>query len=203
MPAHLIGKGLIAVSPALATHNPKVFAGGDAVDQPRSIVTAIAAGKKAAISIDLYLKGAAPEGMLSRIMVGNKGSLSFAAYVSGGRFEMNQEPRNVVAFDQLNTLFFEHSNRVGTRTLSPQAALQGFREVNLGFTREEATTSALRCFSCGQCNYCYNCYYFCPEGAVTLDPVTRQRYVDYEHCKGCGTCAQSCPRSGVVMKELG
>jgi NADPH-dependent glutamate synthase beta subunit-like oxidoreductase len=203
IPEQLTKKGSIAVNPALATPNPTVFAGGDAVDQPRSIVTAIASGKKAAISIDLYLKGVAPEGMLSRIMVGNKGALSFAAYASGGGFEMYQELRSVVTFDRLNTLYFEHSNRVGKRTLSREASLKGFREVNLGLSAEEATTSALRCFSCGTCNYCYNCYYFCPEGVVALDPVKRQRQVNYELCKGCGTCAQSCPRSAVVMKELG
>lgn len=128
IPETLNEKGLIAMNPSLATHNPKVIAGGDAIDQPRSIVTAIASGKKGAISIDLYLKGVAPEDMLSQIMVGNKGALSFAAYASGGRFEMSREPRNVVTFDQLNTLYFEHSNRVNKRTLSHEASLKGFQE---------------------------------------------------------------------------
>ena len=52
IPQGLIKNGLIDVNPS-----PKIFAGGDAVDQPRTIVTAIASGKRAAISIDLYLKG--------------------------------------------------------------------------------------------------------------------------------------------------
>ena len=194
--------GLIDVNSFLATSHPKIFAGGDAVDQPRTIVSAIGAGKKAAIAIDLYLRGHDPEGVFSKIRVGNKGTLSMEAYLSGRNGNWS-EPKEVISYRQLHTLYFEHSKRVGMSKLDKDKALKNFSEVNLGFTSHEARNSALRCFSCGTCNYCYNCYFFCPEGVVTLDPQHGIRKVDLDHCKGCGTCAKVCPRSGIFMKEVG
>ena len=116
---------------------------------------------------------------------------------------MEQRGEQVVTYEKLNTLYFEHSERLKIQKLSPKEVLKGFREVNLGLSEEEAGMSASRCFMCGTCNYCYNCYFFCAEGVIQLDPVKGTKYVDYEHCKGCGTCAKSCPRSVVVMKEVG
>jgi len=67
----LIGEGRLAatrtgrlqVDPAtLATSRPGVFAGGDVVDQPATVVDAIAAGRRAALAIHRYLQGqACPE----------------------------------------------------------------------------------------------------------------------------------------------
>jgi len=109
--------------------------------------------------------------------------------------------KGVVSFDRINTLFFKPSRRVEMKKLPRKAVLKGFAEVNSGFSPEEARLSASRCFSCGTCNYCYNCYFFCPEGAISLDPLRQTKEVDLGHCKGCGTCAKSCPRNVVAMKE--
>ena len=49
IPETLCKNSLINVNSSLTTPHPKFFAGGDAVDQPRTIVTAIGAGKRAAI----------------------------------------------------------------------------------------------------------------------------------------------------------
>ncbi len=202
IPETLRKNGLVHVNSFLATPHPKFFAGGDAVDQPRTIVTAIGAGKKAAISIDLFLRGGADDDVFSKIRVGNKGALSMEAYLLGRNEGNWSDPKEVISYPQLNTLYFEHSPRVEMSKLGKSKASKGFSEVNLGFTSGEAGRSALRCFSCGTCNYCYNCYFFCPEGVVSLDPLHRIRMVDLEHCKGCGTCAKVCPRSGVLMKEV-
>jgi len=202
IPEMLCKKSLIDVSPPLTTPHPKFFAGGDAVDQPRTIVTAIGAGKRAAIAIDLYLRGHNHDDVFSKIRVGNKGALSMEAYLSGRNGGNWSEPKEVISYPQLNTLYFEHSQRVEMNKLGKNKALKDFVEVNLGFTSDEARISALRCFSCGTCNFCYNCYFFCPEGVVSLDPQHRIRTVDLEHCKGCGTCAKVCPRNGILMKEV-
>jgi NADPH-dependent glutamate synthase beta subunit-like oxidoreductase len=196
IPQDLIRNDSIGVNPS-----PKIFAGGDAIDQPRTIVTAIASGKKAAISIDLCLKGGDSKGVFPKIRVGNKGSVSMEAYLSGRNGGNWAEPLEVVPYEKLNTLFFERQKRIETRQLNIERRLKGFSEANLGFSPEEAALSASRCFSCGTCNYCYNCYFFCPEGVISLDPVHQTKTVDLEHCKGCGTCAKSCPRSVVEMKE--
>jgi NADPH-dependent glutamate synthase beta subunit-like oxidoreductase len=202
IPERLSENRLINVNPSLNTPHPKFFAGGDAVDQPRTIVTAVGAGKRAAIAIDLYLRGHHNDDVFSKIRVGNKGALSMEAYLSGRDGGNWSEPKEVISYPQLNTLYFEHSQRVEMSKLAKNKALKDFSEVNLGFTSDEARLSALRCFSCGTCNYCYNCYFFCPEGVVSLDRLHRIRTVDLEHCKGCGTCAKVCPRNGVWMKEL-
>ncbi len=201
VPAGLIEKGLIKPEAAYDSSEGKFFAGGDAVDQPRTIVTAVAAGKKGAISIDLYLRGLNGKEVLPGLSVGNKGSLSMEAYLLGREKGDWPGARDVVSFDKINTLFFKHSPRVEMKRLPRKAALKGFSEVNSGFSPEEAQLSASRCFSCGTCNYCYNCYFFCPEGVVSLDALRQTKEVDLDHCKGCGTCAKSCPRNAVVMKE--
>lgn len=56
---HLSSSGFIAADPRTAqTSIDWVFAGGDAVNGPSSVVWAIAAGERAAYGIDLYLTGA-------------------------------------------------------------------------------------------------------------------------------------------------
>ena len=182
---------------------PKIFSGGDAIAQPRTIATAIASGKKAAISIDLYFRGENLDENLSKIRVGNKGSLSMEAYLHLRETGKWPEVKEVVSYQQINTLYFEPSKSVKMRKRNQQKILKDFSEVNLSYSSREARLSASRCFYCGTCNYCYNCYFFCPEGVVSFDPVQRTRIVDFIHCKGCGTCAKACPRNVVKMKEVG
>jgi NADPH-dependent glutamate synthase beta subunit-like oxidoreductase len=202
IPEGLVEKGLIKVGPSLAAGTNKIFAGGDAVDQPRTIVTAIAAGKKGAISIDLHFREFDAAEVFPRIRVGNRGSLSMEAYLQGRERQDWPEVKGVVLYDRINTLFFKPLPRVKMQQLPRKVALKSFSEVNSGFTSEEANLSASRCFSCGTCNYCYNCYFFCPEGVISLDPLHQTKTVDLDHCKGCGTCAKVCPRYVVLMKEL-
>jgi NADPH-dependent glutamate synthase beta subunit-like oxidoreductase len=197
IPQDFIKNGLIDVNPS-----SKIFAGGDAVDQPRTIVTAISAGKKAAISIDLRLRGESLDKVFSKIKVGNKGSVSMESYLSRRDEGKWPEPKGVILYDRINTLYFEPSKKINMRKLGFDQRLRGFSEVSCGLSSEEASLSASRCFSCGTCNYCYNCYFFCPEGVISLDPLHQTKYVDLDHCKGCGTCAKSCPRNVVEMKEV-
>jgi len=197
IPGELIKNGLIEKNPS-----PKIFAGGDAADQPRTIVTGIGAGKRVAISIDSFLRGNDGDSILSKIRVGSKESLSMEAYLQGREKEDWPEAKRVVPYEGINTLFFEPSRRIRMRKRNRNKVLKGFSEVNLGYNAKEAKSSASRCFSCGTCNYCYNCYYFCPEGVISIDPSEGRKTVDFDHCKGCGTCAKACPRSVVEMREL-
>ncbi len=57
----VLGVRAIAVDPmTMETSLPGVFAGGDAVSGPATVIEAVAAGKIAATSIDRYLRGASP-----------------------------------------------------------------------------------------------------------------------------------------------
>ncbi len=195
IPKAYLQKGFLNFHPS-----PKVFAGGDAIDQPRTIVNAIASGKSAAISIDLFLQGESNEELTSRIGVGNKGSISMESYLSWKERGQWPEPKEVLFYPQINTLYFSQSRRAQIRKRPLEKRRRSFLEVNLGLKPDQAQFSASRCFSCGTCNYCYNCYFFCPEGAVGLDPAHRVRTVDFQHCKGCGTCVKACPRSVLEMR---
>jgi 2-oxoacid:acceptor oxidoreductase delta subunit (pyruvate/2-ketoisovalerate family) len=49
-----------------------------------------------------------------------------------------------------------------------------------------------------QCTNCLICWIYCPEPAIYRDPDGLVQ-IDYEHCKGCGICAEECPRKAIKM----
>jgi Pyruvate/2-oxoacid:ferredoxin oxidoreductase delta subunit len=197
IPGKLIKDGLIDSSSA-----PGIFAGGDAAPQMRTIATAIAAAKRAAISMDLFFRGIHDRDTLSKIKLGNKGPLSLEAYLQAREKGLWPEAQGVVSSRQIHTLYFQKTRRAKARKLGREKKLKTFQEVNLGTDAPRAVASASRCYCCGRCNACYNCYYYCPEGAISIDANQRTRTVDYAHCKGCGTCARACPRNAVEMKDV-
>jgi NADPH-dependent glutamate synthase beta subunit-like oxidoreductase len=197
VPETLVQAGLL--NPGSAS---SVFAGGDAARQPRTIVNAIASAKRAAISMDLLFRGISDREVLTKIRVGNKGSLSMREYLQARESEKWPEPQEVVSPEKINTLYFEKTERVKQRKIGRTKRLKSFAEVNLTPNAKAALLSASRCYSCGRCNGCLNCYYFCPEGIVTVDVEQCSRTVDDQHCKGCGTCATACPRNAIEMKDL-
>jgi NADPH-dependent glutamate synthase beta subunit-like oxidoreductase len=179
---------------------PHIFAGGDAVNQPRSIAAAIASGKKAAISIDLLRQGEDVE-TLEKFRICGQDAFSMEAYLKWRIEGQLPEVRQILSYEQIRTLFFQQSRRMPIRKLKHERRLDSFAEINLGYDAKKAVEAAKRCFSCGLCNYCDNCSLFCPEGVIALNPENRTRIVDYSHCKGCGTCARACPRSALTMKD--
>lgn len=42
------------------------------------------------------------------------------------------------------------------------------------------------------CIKCMNCWTFCPDSAI-VSRDAKIKEVDYQHCKGCGICAEVCP----------
>ncbi|MCL2028815.1 MAG: 4Fe-4S binding protein [Deltaproteobacteria bacterium] len=50
------------------------------------------------------------------------------------------------------------------------------------------------------CTYCGLCYIYCPEG-IYQDMGPQEKYYkpDMDYCKGCGVCAQECPRKCIQM----
>jgi NADPH-dependent glutamate synthase beta subunit-like oxidoreductase len=71
-------KRTIAADPfTLETGSPGIFAGGDAVSGPSNLMDAIVAGKRAAVSIDLYLRDVSlqPRNLVENVLEGVNGSL--------------------------------------------------------------------------------------------------------------------------------
>jgi len=118
--------GTIIVDPAsMATTRPGVFAGGDVVSGPSSVVEALAAGKTAALSIESYLEGRP----LTRPRDVTRPSL----YV---------EPVKLTEEEAQNT------KRVMMPHLPPAKRRSGHEEIETGFTKELALKEARRCLRC-------------------------------------------------------
>ena len=49
-----------------------------------------------------------------------------------------------------------------------------------------------------KCIHCLICWIYCPDSSVL---VSEEKMVgfDYEHCKGCGICAEVCPKKCIEM----
>jgi NADPH-dependent glutamate synthase beta subunit-like oxidoreductase len=106
----------------LATNVKGIFAGGDAVSGPATVIEAIADGRKAAIAIDRYLCG---ENL-------NESATS-----------------DTIQFETIDTKMFKKRTRQPMPCLSPRERMPGFKEVELGLDELAALAEADRCFQCG------------------------------------------------------
>ncbi|MBA7621188.1 NADPH-Fe(3+) oxidoreductase subunit beta [subsurface metagenome] len=122
----VIGNGnVIQVDPDnLATSREGVFAGGDVVSGPASVIEAIAAGRKAASSIDKFLGG---DGIIEESLVETPATVPYTGSREEGFADLKRE-------------------QMSTRPLSERH--DGFSEVELGFTEDQAIKEAKRCLSC-------------------------------------------------------
>jgi 2-oxoacid:acceptor oxidoreductase delta subunit (pyruvate/2-ketoisovalerate family) len=183
-----------------ATPQEGIFAGGDIVSQPHTVVHAIGSGKRAAIFMDGYARGKTWEGLLESLRIGERGNLSMKRYLQGASKGPLSVPRTVLLKD-LNVDYFEPRKRSKAPKGPISRRINSFEEVNLGFSEEGALEEAGRCFNCGVCNLCDNCYIFCPDAAITRSEGDDSNTVNYDYCKGCGICVEECPRDAIVMEE--
>jgi heterodisulfide reductase subunit A-like polyferredoxin len=149
-----------AVDPeTLATEIPGLFAGGDVVTGTSFVVDAIAAGHRAARSIDAYLQGRPPRSAeTSEVSVAKLTEEEARALVSSGA--ASDAPRHEVC-------------------KAPAAErVQDFREAYAGLTEEEARAEAARCLSCGICSECLQCVYACQKQCI--DHEMREEIVDLD-----------------------
>ena len=140
-------RGWIVADPVtLQTDVPGVFAGGDAVSGPASVVEAVGAGHRAAESIARYLLG---EDLALARSVGPVDTSEFDYYESD---DWDPRPR-------LNMLHWPLDQR------------DGFDEVSIGIDEDKAIAEAKRCLSCGLCSECMACENVCGAGSVNHDMV--------------------------------
>lgn len=190
------GNTIVADPVTLETRIPGVFAGGDVVTGPASVVEAMAMGRKAAISIDRYARGI-------DLHTGREEEISETKWITGKEI-LEKKPRQAVP------------------SLSPSERLRNFNEIEAGFAIENGIKEALRCLACGPCDVCLehedlcesddplvdedrciacgNCEKVCSYGAIRIKKSVAK--VDYVLCKGCGTCAVECPAMAISMTNF-
>ena len=116
---------LVADPVTLGTIRPGVFAGGDVVTGPNTVVEAIAAGKRAARMIDRYLQGLPLEAMSER-----------------RRPELYVEPA---------MLSEEEMSKIGRSVplaIAVEARRRSFDEVEMTLSEDDAKREARRCLRC-------------------------------------------------------
>lgn len=146
---------LLVVNPeTLQTNIPWIFAGGDVVTGPATVIEAVAAGKRAATYIAKYLKGEElPKEWVEEAPVGENWA---------------EIPEDI-----------EPKQRLKVPTLPPEERIKGFQEVKLQVEEEAAREEASRCINCGVCCECFQCVAACKAGAVdhTMDEQKRVLHV--------------------------
>jgi len=125
----------------LETNIKGVFSGGDAVWGAGTIIEAIGAGKEAAVSIDRYL---------------NKKNL-----------RAGREEKPEIAQPSIEGV--RKKAKVPMRYMPVKDRVDNFKEVEIGYSEEEAIEEAQRCLDCGGCSECFECVQTCEAGAINHD----------------------------------
>jgi 2-oxoacid:acceptor oxidoreductase delta subunit (pyruvate/2-ketoisovalerate family) len=174
VPGIEVEDGVVSVGPDLMTGHPGIFAGGDMVPAERTVTVGIGHGKKAAHSIDAWLRG--------------------ERYGPPAQAEL-------ASFEGLNTWYYSDAPRTIQPELELARRRATFEEVHGGLNETNALFEARRCLSCGNCFACDNCYGVCPDNAVIkLEEGGAYGYaIDLDYCKGCGICAEECPAGAIAM----
>jgi NADPH-dependent glutamate synthase beta subunit-like oxidoreductase len=178
----------IMVGEELATSLDMVWAGGDAAFGPRTLIQAIADGRKAASEIHERFSGESP------------------ADVKGELVELQQFHRLTDTYDR--------DDRFDVPTL-PTERRVGLAEVETGFTEQQARCEAARCLRCfanisldvDKCVLCALCADVCPLDLISLVPAeevggpvgSTTLLLDERACIRCGLCIERCPPDALSM----
>jgi len=153
-----------------ATSMSGVFAGGDLTPGPKTVIHAIADGRRAAFGIDLHL--AADGVVVKPVEFLNPAGLSYFM------------PRNPTP---------EPGHKVQLRPAEERK--HDHDDVVVPLTEEQAREEAARCLLCAMCRSCSACVdlFGCPafreeDGRIVIDEAL---------CNGCGVCVAFCPNGAI------
>ena len=199
---------------------PHVFFGGDAAFGPENIITAVAHGHQAAISIDLFLN--------EKDLVNERPSPTTNLLSTKMGIHEWMYDSHIVDDDRYIVPHEKTSKALSDRKV----------EVELGFDEIQAFREAQRCLNCdvqtvfteNLCIECDACMDVCPTDCITFTPngdeeelrtrlsgpainleqdlyvsdklkTTRVMVKDENVCLHCGLCAERCPTSAWDMKK--
>jgi len=164
-----------------------IFAGGDAVTGPATVVEAIAAGKQAAAEIDHYLTGATTPALV-----------------------LSPQKRRKVPFQVIPAPEKTANHRTPIPMLDLEIRKTTFRPVEMGYSDAQAQKEASRCLRCDICIRCGACEATCHRmrvHALKFSQITTTERVltDYplaaQTCIACGACALACPTQAIDYVE--
>ena len=124
----------------LMTEKKGIFAGGDLMRGPSTVIEAIADGKRAAQSID--------------------------AYLNGKELQIEEEK---IASDFPEPISDKMEKRKELPTIPIEERISSFKEIELGFSEEDAVEEAKRCLNCGGCAGCEECIKHCDKEAINYN----------------------------------
>jgi len=125
------------------TEVPGIFAGGDIVTGPATVIEAVAAGKRAAESIDRYIRNFPPE---------------------SPRFEDTVKPVPAEVLPSGKDVA-KRSRAIAQELAVPQR-IKDFSEIEMSFDEAEAIAECERCLNCAICSECGECVEACEKKAV-------------------------------------
>ena len=146
----------ISVNPqTMQTSIAHVFAGGDAVSGPATVIDAVAAGHKAAAAIRQFLDGADLKEFAQALADRPAPGSDWAAIPEGIASLPRMQPAHPVG-----------ANRSIT-----------FDEVDPGMNEQDALQEAARCLNCGMCSECMACVSVCEAKAVDHSMTATQETI--------------------------
>jgi NADPH-dependent glutamate synthase beta subunit-like oxidoreductase len=154
-------RGYIETDRATLQVDAQLFAAGDGVTGPTTVVAALASGKRAATMVDRYING---EELNPQIVV---------------------EPKISKSVPDGNNLYIEERQERGS--ISADLRKANFNETMLALDAKQAQREAERCLTCGSrseiafvddCQVCRLCAHYCPADCIE---ITDGAYVSSLH----------------------
>ena len=162
----------------------KIFAGGDCVTGPATVIQAVAAGRRAAMAIDEFVT---------------------RGYVRPSHEDYSCSRGTLEDVPQAEYEGVPHLARAAMTELTPVERVHGFAEVELGLTEEQARAEAARCLRCGcaKQNDCalrreataHQVHFAPPLHVRPFSPIVRDHPFivrDNNKCISCGRCVAAC-----------
>ncbi len=166
-----------------------IFAGGDAVTGPATVVQAIGGGKRAAFAMHAYLrKTPLPE-------------------------KTSPRPRAMISPIVLDYHTKAFIQRQEIPLIDLDRRMRTFDRVELGLDEIAGKEEAKRCMRCDVCERCGKCVEVCRDrlgvSAIRFFHAGESSLIlkDYVHglpkCIGCGSCVNICPTGALQMEDRG
>jgi NADPH-dependent glutamate synthase beta subunit-like oxidoreductase len=173
---------------SMETSMAGVFAVGDAVTGPATIIEAIGGGKRAADSIDRYLSGI-PQAKMPPVPV-RRARIDFLEVPASTKMILKRPEMPLLNIDRRRTTY---------------------QQVELGYSENEVREEARRCLRCDVCLRCGICVEICRDkmginalqmGYLDFDyPVKTDFRLTEERCIACGACAENCPNDAMRIED--